>query len=82
MIQFVRELFRDDSGRPSLSKTILGACALIACVVIVKLTYMKELTPEYYLIFLSFATGHASMSKYLDKKGVNHNGDTPDPSGK
>ena len=82
MKNFLHGLFHDDSLRPSMSKTILFLVAIISSVIMIKLTVYHQMSVDYFISFLAFGTGHASMSKYLDKKGVNHNGDTPDPSSK
>ncbi len=66
--KILNDLFCDDSGRLSLSKTILGIVTIIACVIMLKLTYNQQMSPEYFLIFLSFGTGHASLNKFLDTK--------------
>lgn len=67
-MRFVKDLFHDDSGRASMSKTILGIVTIIACVIMLKMTYNDKMSAEYFLMFLSFGTGHASLNKFLDAK--------------
>ena len=67
-IKFLQDILKDDSKRFSLSKTILliGAISLTVCMF--KMIVLKEMTPEYFLIYASFVMGHSNLSKYLDTK--------------
>ncbi len=66
--KWTRELLCDDSGRPSLSKTILFYGFLAATGMCIKLIVLGGFSVEYFTAYLFFATGHAGVSKYLDVK--------------
>ena len=60
------DLVSDGSGKLSLSKSILATAAVIASVIMVKEAWMGHLSDALFLEYLAFASGHASMSKFLD----------------
>ena len=42
--------------------------AVSATIFMWKMVLLHEVTAEYFIAYLAFGTGHASLSKFLDKK--------------
>jgi hypothetical protein len=63
------QLTSDDSGRPSLSKSILFWTAFTAGCIMWKLTVTEKLSIDYLIVFLTWGSGHQLTSKFLDIKG-------------
>ena len=68
---YIAELTTDDSGRPSLAKTILFWGMICSSLFCWKLIIMGGFTPEFFGIFMVGITGSHGLSKYLDTKSLN-----------
>ena len=63
------ELTSDDSGKISLSKTMLFLGFIFISLYMWKLMVMKEITIEFFVTYIGFISGHQLISKKLDKAG-------------
>lgn len=64
----LRELLTDDTGRLSLSKTMLfGGWIFVSCYMI-RLIVSHQFTPEYLVLYIAFISGQHLTSKWLDGK--------------
>jgi hypothetical protein len=69
---YIKTLTQDDSGRQSLSKTILFWSFITSSLFCWKLVVMGGFTEAYFAIYLTIASGHTLTSKFLDKKIINN----------
>lgn len=69
MIKFIKELYRDltttNTGKFSHTKFWSNIAYCAATFIIIKLTYQKELTENYFAIYLGVVASHASISKWI-----------------
>ena len=68
LITYYRDLTSDDTGRLSLAKSILFWTAFTAGCVVWKLTVQGKLELDYFIVFLTWGSGHQLTSKWLDAK--------------
>lgn len=61
-------LTSDDSGKLSLSKSILFWTAVTGGAIVWKLTLQEKLTIDFFIAFLAWGSGHTLTSKFLDTK--------------
>jgi hypothetical protein len=66
-----RELITDDSGRLSLSKTMLGFGWLFVSAFVWNLIVTRQMTPEYLVIYIALISGQHLTSKWLDSRQPN-----------
>lgn len=69
LVRFFTELLSDNkTNKFSQAKTISVLVAIIASLIMIKLTLMSGMSIEYFIAYLAYGTGHANMSKFLDSR--------------
>ena len=64
----LRELLTDDTGRLSLTKTMLLGGWLFVSGYMLRLIVSHQFTPDYLIIYIAFISGQHLTSKWLDGK--------------
>ncbi len=65
---YVLSLTIDDSGRPSLSKTMLFYGWLFMTGFMFKMIASKTITIEFFIVYCAFISGQHLTSKFIDSK--------------
>jgi hypothetical protein len=72
-MNFFRELYdglTHEKGEFSHTKFWANIAYATATVVVIKLTYMSQLTENYFLYYLAVVAAHGSVSKFLNMKAA------------
>ncbi len=70
MIKAIFDKFNHKDNGYLVRRYISLSGHIIAMVIMVKLTWMSQLTEGYFGIYVAFVAGHASAEKYIARKKV------------
>jgi len=77
MLQFFKSFYvglsHDENGNFNNTRFWASVAYFTATFIVIKLTYLNQLTENYFLIYLGVVAAHGTASKFINTKTNNNN---------